>query len=100
MYNVFIDELVFEEDFQKIDRPDQQNILKAIRKKLTTKPESFGEPLKGNLKGLWKLRIGQYRVIYEIRKDKVLVYVAKVGFRRDDEVYKEVLKRLRGFEKQ
>ncbi|MEK6693534.1 MAG: type II toxin-antitoxin system RelE/ParE family toxin [Nitrospirota bacterium] len=95
MYTVLVDELVFEEDFKDIDRVDQQRIIKSIRKKLTIEPEGYGKPLKGNLKGLWKLRVGQYRVVYDIKKDKVLVYVIKVGFRRDEEVYREVIKRLR-----
>jgi mRNA interferase RelE/StbE len=94
MYEVLIDELVFEEDFKDIDRADQQKIIKSIRKKLTIDPDRYGSPLKGNLKGLWKLRVGQYRVIYKIKMDIVSVYVIKVGFRRDEEVYREVIKRL------
>lgn len=100
MYNVLIDELVFEEDFKIIDRSNQQKIIRSVRKKLTTEPERYGKPLSGNLKGLWKLRISEYRVIYEIKKEKVLVYVIKVGFRRDEEIYKEVVKRLRLLEKE
>lgn len=99
MYTVLIDELVFEEDFKDIDGSDQQKIIKAIRKKLTTAPESYGQPLKGGLRGLWKLRVGQYRVVYEVKTDKVLVYVIKVGFRRNEEVYREVIKRLRRLKK-
>jgi mRNA interferase RelE/StbE len=94
MYQVLIDERIFTEDFKKIDHTDQQLIIKAVRKKLTAEPEKYGQPLKGNLKGLWKLRVGQYRVIYMIKKKDVVVYVAKVGFRRNEEVYKEVLNRL------
>ncbi len=95
MYTVLIDELVFKEDFRKIDKPDRQKIIKAIRKKLTRDPEGFGAPLRGGLKGLWKLRVGQYRVVYEIKKQKIVVYVVKVGFRRDEEVYREVLNRYK-----
>lgn len=95
MYTVLIDELVLKEDFRKIDKPDQQKIIKTIRKKLTSEPEIFGSPLRSDLKGLWKLRVGPYRAIYEIKKKEVLVYVIKVGFRRDEEVYKEILKRFK-----
>ncbi|MDY6973048.1 MAG: type II toxin-antitoxin system RelE/ParE family toxin [Thermodesulfobacteriota bacterium] len=95
MYTVLIDELVFEEDFRKIDKPDQQKIIKTIRKKLTRDPEGFGAPLRGDLKGLWKLRVGQYRVVYQIKKKEILVYVVKVGFGRNEELYREVLKRYR-----
>jgi len=95
MYNVLIDELVFKVDFKRVDGPDQKKIIKAIRKKLTTEPERYGQCLKGSLRGLWKLRVGRFRIVYEVKKDKVLVYVIKVGFRRDEEVYTEVIKRLR-----
>jgi len=95
MHTVLIDELVFKEDFRKIDKPDQKKIIKAIRNKLTKDPEGFGAPLRGDLKGLWKLRVGQYRVVYQIKAREIMVYVVKVGFRRDEEVYREVLKRYR-----
>lgn len=95
MYTVLIDELVFKKDSKGIDNPAQQKIIKAIRKKLTTDPERYGEPLKGDLKGLWKLRVGQYRLVYEIQTDKIQVYIIKVGVRRDEEVYKEAIKRLK-----
>lgn len=93
MYRVIIDELVFEDDLKRISRHDQQRIIRAIRDKLTTRPEKFGAPLKGTLKGYWKLRAGQYRVVYEIEKEKVIVYVIAVGFRRNKEVYREAVKR-------
>lgn len=99
MYEVLIDELVFEEDFKEIDKIVQQKIIRSIRKKLTIEPERYGQPLKGDLKGLWKLRVGQYRVVYEVKKEKILVYVIKVGFRRNEEVYREVIKRLRQVKK-
>ena len=96
MYKVVIDELVLTEDFKRITQVDRQRIIKAVRKKLSTEPEKFGSPLKGPLKGFWKLRVGEYRVVYEIHKGEVLVYVIAVGFRRDEEVYREVLKKMRG----
>lgn len=94
MFKVLIDELVLKKDFKKIDKTGQQRIIKTIRKKLTLKPKEFGKPLAGDLKGYWKLRIGEYRVIYEIEEEKVLVYVILVGYRRDEEAYKKVVSRL------
>ena len=94
MYRVVIDELVLEKDFKKINLADQKRILTAIRKKLTTEPKKFGRPLRGELKKYWKLRVGKYRVIYEILEDQVLVYVILVGFRRDEDVYKAAVSRL------
>jgi len=94
MYRVVIDNLVLEKDFKKIDRSDQKRILTAIRKKLATEPKKFGRPLRGELKKYWKLRVGEYRVIYEILEDQVLVYIILVGFRRDEDVYKAAVSRL------
>lgn len=95
MYEVLIDELVLSDDFKKIGLHHQRKIVRVIRERLTKDPEKYGEPLRGDLKGYWKLRVGEFRVIYEIRKEQVLVYVIKVGLRRDYEVYRAVLKRLR-----
>lgn len=42
----------------------------------------------GKLKGLWKLRSGDYRIIYQIRHSVLVVVIIKVGDRQD--VYKEL----------
>lgn len=94
MYAVLLDELVLKKDFKAIDISDRKRILRAIRSKLTRVPEKFGSPLSHSLSGLWKLRVGKYRVVYEIQEEKVVVYVVKIGFRRDEEVYIEAVKRL------
>ena len=94
MYTVEIDELVFSEDFKRIDGTGQKRIMKAVRKKLTEEPRAYGKPLSGEYKGFWKLKVGPYRVVYEIIESQVTVYVIKVGYRRDSEIYKELAKRL------
>ena len=94
MYTVEIDELVFSEDFKGIDGAGQKRIIKAVRKKLTEEPRAYGKPLAGQYKGFWKLKVGPYRVVYESLESKLTVYVIKVGYRRDSEVYKELAKRL------
>ncbi len=95
MYTVIIDELVFEKDFKRIDKSDQKRIVRAIRDKLATRPNEFGEPLSGTFSGFWKLRVGRYRIIYEIEEEKIQVYVVIVGFRRNAEVYKKLISRLK-----
>ncbi len=92
-YRVVIDELVFDKDFKKIDPADRKRIIKAIRQKLTSKPKEFGQPLRGDLKGYRKLRVGEYRVIYMIEDERALVYVVLIGFRRNMEVYRTSLPR-------
>jgi mRNA interferase RelE/StbE len=94
MYEILIDELVLKHDFKRIDLQHRRKIVKAIRNKLSADPERHGKPLRGDLKGYWKLRVGEFRVIYEIQRRQVVVYVIKVGLRRNDEVFRAVLKRL------
>jgi mRNA interferase RelE/StbE len=94
MYTVEIDELVFSEDFKRIDAAGQKRIMKAVRKKLTKEPTAYGEPLSGEYKGFWKLKVGPYRVVCQIIESQVTAYVIKVGYRRDSEIYKELAKRL------
>ena len=93
MWKIVLHRLVLKEDFKGLDHPAQRLILKSIHKKLSKDPEGFGAPLSGEYKGYWKLRVDDYRVIYKIVKDRVLVIVIKVGIRRDDKVYNEFIHR-------
>jgi len=95
MWKIALHRLVLSEDFKGLDHSAQRLILKSVHKKLSKDPEGFGSPLSGEYKGYWKLRVGYYRVIYKILKDKVLVMVIKVGIRRDNRVYNELFYRLR-----
>lgn len=96
MWSVKIHPLVFKEDFPKIDKSAQQRILKSISKKPTVAPTEYGKPLTGTLKGYWRLQVDDYRVIYRVEKERILVYIIKVGIRRDDTVYRELSVRLKG----
>ena len=51
-------------------------IHRAIQNRLTTAPEQYGAPLRKTLKGLWKLRVGDYRIVYSIRANRVLIFGA------------------------
>lgn len=95
MYAVVIDKEVYEKDFRRIDRHDQQRILKAIQRKLSMDPYAYGEPLRKELFGYWKLRVGEYRVIYRIKKNELVVLVVKVGPRKESLVYRGIIKRIR-----
>jgi len=95
MWQVKIHPLVVTEDFRALPPSQQKIILAAIRKKLSLDPESYGRPLVGEFKGYWRLRVGQYRVVYKIFKDQILVLVIKIGIRTDDRIYRELFARLR-----
>ena len=67
----------------KLDRHTQVEILRYLRKRIATNedPRRYGEPLRRNLAGRWKYRVGAYRLICDIQDEKVLVLVLMVGHR-------------------
>ena len=46
-------------------------------------PRSFGKALKGNLAGLWRYRVADYRILCQIQDGELTVLVLAVGHRRD-----------------
>ena len=72
-----------QKDLKKISKDIQYIIKRAIEEKLMTDPLKFGLPLRRNLRGLMKLRVGDYRIIYSIDEKVVTVHVIKVGHRKD-----------------
>ncbi len=95
MWQVKIHPLVIKDDFKGISSADQKTIIFTLQKKLSLDPEAYGKPLLGEFFGYWRLRIGDYRVVYRIEKDKILVLVIKIGIRKDDRVYTELFARLK-----
>lgn len=83
--------LVLEQDKKEIDPYNWGIIVNAIDTKLIREPEYYGKPLHGELKGFYKLVVGKYRVIYQIKKGKVIVWIVKIGPRKDDKVYIDFL---------
>ncbi|MEQ1499912.1 MAG: type II toxin-antitoxin system mRNA interferase toxin, RelE/StbE family [Parcubacteria group bacterium] len=65
---------VIKNDIPKIDKISRKKIQLAIEYKLLN-PTVYGIPLKGTLKSFWKLRVGDYRVVYTILKNKIAVLV-------------------------
>ena len=61
-----------ERDLRKIDKKQVPRILDKIESTLGEEPDK-GEALKGQYKGLFKLRVGDYRAIYEKTRKGVLV---------------------------
>jgi mRNA interferase RelE/StbE len=50
---------------------------------LAADPSRVGRPLRFKLEGFWSARRGQYRVIYSIHDDRVLVRVVRISHRAD-----------------
>jgi mRNA interferase RelE/StbE len=75
-------------ELKRLDTRAQRLIVRYMKDKIATEenPRRFGDPLRKDLKGLWKYRIGSYRVICSIEDQKIVVLVVRVGHRRN--IYK------------
>ena len=69
-----------------LDKDIAQRILVKLKWLVRNADNLSHVPLKGELSGLYKLKIGDWRVIYEVRHNEKTVTVHKAGHRR--EVYK------------
>ena len=79
-YKVFFKESVWK-DFSSIPKKDLEKILRRIEL-LSGNPRPPGcEKLTG--KDRYRLRQGRYRMVYAIRDDELLIWVIKVGHRKD-----------------
>lgn len=68
-------------ELRRIAKPDRTRIVAAIDR-LTETPH-LGAALKGDLRGLRRLRVGDYRVVYEVRDEELVVLVVRAAHRRD-----------------
>ena len=82
-YRIFYKKSV-QRDLKKLGKAQASHILDQIDKDLLDHPDSF-PTLKGQFAGLRKYRIGDYRVIYVILDEDVVIL--RIGHRR--EVYKK-----------
>ena len=71
--------------FGKLDRQHQRRIQKFIDTRLLTDsdPHGSGEAYTGPLKGYWKYRIGDYRLVCDIQDQSRTIFVVTIGDRKD-----------------
>ncbi|MCK4623189.1 MAG: type II toxin-antitoxin system RelE/ParE family toxin [Desulfuromonadales bacterium] len=64
-------------EIQRLDKPDQKRLIETIDK-IADNPH-IGKLLKGEFSGLRRIRVGFYRVIYEINEGEVLILFLRVA---------------------
>ena len=78
----------FDREFKKLDRYTQLIIKKWIDKNIDgcENPRAYGKALVADKKGLWRYRIGDYRLICVIEDDRLVILALAIGHRKD--IYK------------
>ena len=79
----------FEKSLAKLPRETARRILTGLREVENLEDSrSRGKALTGPLRGLWRYRMGDYRVVCDIRDDVLVVVALRAGHRR--EVYRKL----------
>ena len=68
--------------FEKKTRNRIFNFLDSLVEDFDS-PRSVGKSMKGGHKGLWRYRVGDYRLICQLQDNVLLVVVAQIGHRKD-----------------
>lgn len=89
-FEVVYHKLVVAEDIPALAPVWRIKIKVAIEEKLMTHPDLYGKPLRRSLKGYRKLRVGDYRVVFRIHENTVLV----LAILHRSVVYQKIEKRL------
>ena len=79
MYEVSLDSSA-KRFLKKLDKSNKERIITRLRK-LKENPH-FGKSLVGNFSSLWSLRIGKYRAIYKIVKNRLIIVVLEIDYRK------------------
>jgi mRNA interferase RelE/StbE len=76
-----------EKSLDKVPLPTRRHIVAAL-KELRSNPRPPGVVKLAGDKNLWRIRVGNYRVVYEIHDDRLIVFVLRVAHRKD--VYRKM----------
>ena len=72
----------FKKQLKKLDAAISKRVLDYLEQiELLDNPRSRGKALTSNLSGLWRYRVGDYRILRRIRDDKLIITVIEIGHR-------------------
>lgn len=77
-----------QQQLDKLDKTAARRIAKFLYERVgrLNDPRQIGEPLQGTLIGLWRYRVGDFRIICTLEHDRLVVLVLRIGHRR--QIYK------------
>ena len=74
-----------EKQLVKLDKKWQTIILDYLEDEVAAldDPRTRGKGLVGDLKGLWRYRVGDYRIICRTLDDQLVIFAVTIGHRKD-----------------
>ena len=80
-------------DFGRMPKKERQSAAARIDSLADNPRPHWAEMTAGDLRGLWKFKVGDFRVAYLIEEERLVVLVVAAGNRK--EIY-DVIRRMRG----
>lgn len=77
-----------EKELSKLDKQTALRIIRFLRERLSVSenPKSLGKELAGSLSLFWRYRVGDYRIICDVKDDELVIVALRIGHRK--EIYK------------
>jgi len=76
-------------DVAALNEKRKRGIRAGVENRVAVAPQQYGEPLRKTLKGYWKLRVGDYRVVFKVVGAEVRI----LGIGNRKQVYDVIAKR-------
>jgi mRNA interferase RelE/StbE len=72
-------------EIKKLGHAAQAQIIRYLDERIATNadPRRFGKALKADLAGIWRYRVGDYRILCQIHDREITVLVVAVGHRKN-----------------
>lgn len=70
-------------ELSALSKKEAQRIQKKVSEHLAKSPQTLGKLLTGQWGGLYSYRVGDYRVIYELHQQDIVIVIVRVGHRKD-----------------
>ena len=69
--------------FSKLDKAIQRRVLDKLKEiSKHENPKDVGKALVGNLSGLWRYRVGDYRIVCSLEQTEIIILVVDIDHRR------------------
>ena len=70
---------------KRIDRPNQELILKFMTEKVAKHPDPviLAKKLSGNLGDFYRFRLGDYRIVCEVQNQELIILILQIGHRQN-----------------
>jgi len=74
-----------EKQLKKLDKKWQRDILDYLEKEIAplSDPKKRGKELVGDKAGFWRYRVGDYRIICDVREEQFVILAVTIGHRKE-----------------